>query len=74
MPYDVAGLGWGYSGQGSGALAATVEALLEEISTIPTSQEQGTAITDLFEVHHDHGTVLSRATLETAKRRRGRFT
>ena len=74
MPYDVAGLGWGYSGQGSGALAATVEALLEEISTIPTSQEQGTAITDLFKVHHDHGTVLSRAALETAKRRRGRST
>jgi hypothetical protein len=63
------GLAWGYSGRGSGTLAATIEALLDDITARGTFDEQGTGVTTLLEQKHPHGTILDRDTLLAAYRR-----
>lgn len=65
--HSTQGLAWGYSGQGSGTLAATSE---PSSTTSPpaTHHEQGTGVTTPIEQAHPHGTVLDRDTLLAAYR------
>jgi hypothetical protein len=67
--YGTQGLAWGYSGQGSGTLAATIETLLNDITARGTRREQGTGVTSLIEQAHPHGTILDRDTLLAAYNR-----
>ena len=67
VPQGTTSLTWGYSGHGPGALAATVEALLDDVTALGTREEHGTSVTNLMEREFPHGTVFDRAALVAAR-------
>lgn len=69
IPVRTTALSWGYGGHGPGALAATTEALLDDITSPGTRTEQGTYLTNLFNYQFPDGTVLNRERLLLARER-----
>ncbi|OXM50240.1 hypothetical protein CFP71_27795 [Amycolatopsis thailandensis] len=69
VPEHVSGHAWGYGGTGPGALAATIETLLEDITAPGKRHELGTAISSLTKHATGDGIMLDRATLIAAKRK-----